>query len=400
MPRDVDVVRKGLSLEGRKVLLGISGGIAAVETVRLARELRRHGASLHVIMTRAATEVISPLAVRWATQANVDVEWDGDMSQLDGYDGLLIAPATRNTLAKHVNGVMDSPLAMAMAAAAGNGTPTMVVPSMHNDLFDDAVTQDLLDSVIARGTKVLVSPSEEGRRKQPDPIRIVAEFAHHLNRSPNHRNVLVLLGGTESSIDDVRVITNRSTGQTGFAICEELHRLGHQVTILAGRTSFDVEDSRFQIVHSPDAASMKCWAKDLIENDDFAIDAVISAAAISDYVVEDSFSGKLSSDENLDLRLSPFPKIIDGIVTWLRKQRGSDAGPVVGFKLLSDADEEELVAAARSQIERSGVSAVVANNLSWVRGDGRRALWVTMDEVSELADVESIVVAIDRLLLA
>tara|TARA_B100000287_G_scaffold106508_1_gene98848 strand:+ start:288 stop:725 length:438 start_codon:yes stop_codon:yes gene_type:complete len=145
---------------------------------------------------------------------------------------------------------------------------------------------------------------------------------------------------------------------------------------------------------------MKCWAKDLIENDDFAIDAVISAAAISDYVVEDSFSGKLSSDGNLDLRLSPFPKIIDGIVTWLRKQRGSDAGPVVGFKLLSDADEEELVAAARSQIERSGVSAVVANNLSWVRGDGRRALWVTMDEVSELADVESIVVAIDRLLLA
>ena len=73
MPRDVDVVLKSRALEGRKVLLGISGGIAAVETVRLARELRRHGAEIHVIMTRAATEVISPLAVRWATQANVDV---------------------------------------------------------------------------------------------------------------------------------------------------------------------------------------------------------------------------------------------------------------------------------------------------------------------------------------
>ena len=249
MPRDVDVVLKSRALEGRKVLLGISGGIAAVETVRLARELRRHGAEIHVIMTRAATEVISPLAVRWATQANVDVEWDGGMSQLDGYDGLLIAPATRNTLAKHVNGVMDSPLAMAMAAAAGNGTPTMVVPSMHNDLFDDAVTQDLLNSVIARGAKVLVSESEEGRRKQPDPVNIVAEFAHYLNRSPHHRNVLVLLGGTESSIDDVRVITNRSTGQTGFAICDGLHRLGHQVTILAGRTSLDIDDSRFKIVY-------------------------------------------------------------------------------------------------------------------------------------------------------
>lgn len=400
MPRDVDVVRKGLSLDGRKVLLGISGGIAAVETVRLSRELRRHGASIHVIMTRAATEVVSPLAVRWATQANVDVEWDGDMAQLDGYDGLLVAPASRNTLAKHVNGVMDSPLTMAMAAAAGNGTPTMVVPSMHNDLFDDAVTQDLLDSVVARGTKVLVSPSEEGRRKQPNPVSIVAEFAHHLNRGPHHRNVLVLLGGTESSIDDVRVITNRSTGQTGFAICDGLHRLGHQVTILAGRTSFDMDDSRFKIVHSPDAASMKCWAKDLIENDDLGIDTVISAAAISDHVMEESFSGKLSSDDVLNLQLVPFPKIIDGMVSWLAKKRGSNAGPVVGFKLLSGNDEKALIEAARSQIERSGVSAVVANDLSWVEGDGRRALWVTKDEVSELEDIESIVVAIDGLLLA
>ena len=400
MPRDVDVVLKSRALEGRKVLLGISGGIAAVETVRLARELRRHGAEIHVIMTRAATEVISPLAVRWATQANVDVEWDGDMSQLDGYDGLLIAPATRNTLAKHVNGVMDSPLAMAMAAAAGNGTPTMVVPSMHNDLFDDAVTQDLLNSVIARGAKVLVSESEEGRRKQPDPVNIVAEFAHYLNRSPHHRNVLVLLGGTESSIDDVRVITNCSTGQTGFAICDGLHRLGHQVTILAGRTSLDIDDSRFKIVHSPDVGSMKCWAKDLIENDEIGIDAVISAAAISDHVVDEPFSGKISSDDVLDLRLSPFPKIIDGIVTWLGKNRGVDAGPVIGFKLLSNSNEKELVQAARSQIERSGVSAVIANDLSWIEGDRRRALWVTMDEVSELANLESIVVAIDRLLLA
>ncbi|MBD19133.1 MAG: bifunctional phosphopantothenoylcysteine decarboxylase/phosphopantothenate--cysteine ligase CoaBC [Euryarchaeota archaeon] len=400
MPRDVDVVLKSRALEGRKVLLGISGGIAAVETVRLARELRRHGAEIHVIMTRAATEVISPLAVRWATQANVDVEWDGDMSQLDGYDGLLIAPATRNTLAKHVNGVMDSPLAMAMAAAAGNGTPTMVVPSMHNDLFDDAVTQDLINSVIARGAKVLVSESEEGRRKQPDPVNIVAEFAHYLNRSPHHRNVLVLLGGTESSIDDVRVITNRSTGQTGFGICDGLHRLGHQVTILAGRTSLDIDDSRFKIVYSPDVGSMKCWAKDLIENDEIGIDAVISAAAISDHVVDEPFSGKISSDDVLGLRLSPFPKIIDGIVTWLGKNRGVGAGPVIGFKLLSNSNEKELVQAARSQIERSGVSAVVANDLSWIEGDGRRALWVTMDEVSELANLESIVVAIDRLLLA
>tara|TARA_B100000579_G_scaffold436346_1_gene462055 strand:+ start:349 stop:840 length:492 start_codon:yes stop_codon:yes gene_type:complete len=161
-----------------------------------------------------------------------------------------------------------------------------------------------------------------------------------------------------------------------------------------------MDDSRFKIVHSPDAASMKCWAKDLIENDDLGIDTVISAAAISDHVMEESFSGKLSSDDVLNLQLVPFPKIIDGMVSWLAKKRGSNAGPVVGFKLLSGNDEKALIEAARSQIERSGVSAVVANDLSWVEGDGRRALWVTKDEVSELEDIESIVVAIDGLLLA
>ena len=87
-------------------------------------------------------------------------------------------------------------------------------------------------------------------------------------------------------------------------------------------------------------------------------------------------------------------------MTWLGKNRGVDAGPVIGFKLLSNSNEKELVQAARSQIERSGVSAVIANDLSWIEDDRRRALWVTMDEVSELANLESIVVAIDRLLLA
>ena len=115
MPRDVDVVSHGNSLEGKRRLLGITGGIAAVESVRLGRELRRHGAEIHVIMTKAATKVITPLAVSWATQSPVDVEWSGDMPQLDGFDAILVAPATRNTLSKHANGVMDSPLSMAIA---------------------------------------------------------------------------------------------------------------------------------------------------------------------------------------------------------------------------------------------------------------------------------------------
>ena len=161
MPRDVDVVTHGNSLDGKRILLGITGGIAAVESVRLGRELRRHGAEIHVIMTEAATKVITPLAVKWATQSPVDVQWSGDMPQLEGFDAILVAPATRNTLSKHANGVMDSPLSMALAAGTGNGTPILVVPSMHDDLFDDPVTIDLLEIIKNRGCSILISESEE-----------------------------------------------------------------------------------------------------------------------------------------------------------------------------------------------------------------------------------------------
>ena len=399
MPRDVDVVTHGSSLSGRRILLGITGGIAAVESVRLGRELRRHGAELHVIMTEAATKVITPLAVRWATQATVDVEWSGDMPQLEGFDAILVAPATRNTLSKHANGVMDTPLAMALAAATGNNTPILLVPSMHDDLFDDPVTSDLINRIEERGCSVLVSESEEGRRKQPSPEDIVSRLAHIVNRDESSRSILLVIGGTETPIDDVRVISNRSTGRTGWMLADYLYRKGHRVCVLAGRLSFVPSTICFPIIRSMDPLSMKCWVKDLIENEEMLIDSVVCAAAISDFVVSDSHSGKIPSGDDAVLNLTPFQKILDMIPGWL-SSNGRDNGHVIGFKLLSGSTEEELVNAARLQIERTGVSAVVANDLSQIDGDGPRAIWVTSTNVEKLNDTNHIGVAIDGLLRA
>ena len=399
MPRDVDVANHGSSLSGKRILLGITGGIAAVESVRLGRELRRHGAELHVIMTEAATKVITPLAVRWATQAPVDVEWSGDMPQLEGFDGILVAPATRNTLSKHANGVMDSPLSMALAAATGNQTPILVVPSMHDDLFDDPVTSDLIHRIEKRGCSIFVSESEEGRRKQPSPEDIVSRLSHIVNRDESSRSVLLVIGGTETPIDDVRVISNRSTGRTGWIIADYLYRQGHQVCVLAGSLSFEPSTICFPIIRSMDPVSMKCWVKDLIENNEMLIDSVVCAAAISDFVLSESHSGKIPSGDDAVLNLKPFEKILDMIPNWLASN-GRENGQVIGFKLLSGSNEEELVNAARLQIERSNVSAVVANDLSQLDGDGPRALWVTSNDVEKLNDTNHIGVAIDGLLRA
>ena len=97
--RDTDVEIRGDSLKGKRILLGVSGGIAAVDTIRLSRELRRHGCEVVVIMTKSAQEIVTPRAVRWASQGEVITKWDGDLSALEGFDGILVCPATRNLLA-------------------------------------------------------------------------------------------------------------------------------------------------------------------------------------------------------------------------------------------------------------------------------------------------------------
>ena len=113
--RDTDVEPRGSSLKNRRVVLGVTGGIAAVETVRLARALRREGADLLVIMTPSAQRIITPLAVRWASQAEVITDWDGDLTALNNADAVLVAPATRDVLASHVHGLQHGPLMMALS---------------------------------------------------------------------------------------------------------------------------------------------------------------------------------------------------------------------------------------------------------------------------------------------
>ena len=227
--RDTDVESRGSSLKNRRVVLGVMGGIAAVETVRLARALRREGADLLVIMTPSAQRIITPLAVRWASQAEVITDWDGDLTALNNADAVLVAPATRDVLASHVHGLQHGPLMMALSVARSRTTPTLFAPSMHVDLANDPVTDDLVEAVRAQGAHVFWGPEEEGKRKTPSVERLVAETAHAVNRNrPNRRNVVVTtLGATRSAIDDVRHVQNTSSGATGWSIADHLHKHGH-----------------------------------------------------------------------------------------------------------------------------------------------------------------------------
>jgi len=360
---DAGVSVSSRCLDGKQVLLAVSGGIAAVESVKLSRELRRHGASVVSMMTRSAEKVISPLALSWGSGSDVLTEWDSEMAQLGRFDGVLLAPATRNTIAKHVHGVMDSPLMMALSAARGSKTPLMFVPSMHDDLFDDPVTEELIDSLEFTGAFVLLEDPIESRRKQPSAPAIVANFSNIINKNlPGRKRIAITLGANRAQIDAVRAIQNTSSGQTGWAIAEHLYRMGHEVICIVGETSvqpsFHLPDLRFD--STPDGMLSLCIE---LASSEIAPEAWIHAAAVLDYIPRIEEGKKSSGEGQWDLSLFPVSKHIEELSELVK-------GMIrIGFKLEVDTSEDDLIESANKQISTYGLDAVIANFMDEVRNN-------------------------------
>ena len=362
--KDTDVEIRGNSLAGKKILLGVSGGIAAVDTVRLARELRRHGASVSVMMTHSAQKIITPLAIEWATQSEVITQWESDLSALDEVDGILIAPATRDLLASYLHGLQHGPILMSLSAARSRNCPVMMIPSMHADLADDPVTSDLVEDVQKLGIRVHWGKEQEGKRKTPPHDEIVARFAHYINQfNKNRKSVVVTLGATRSPIDDVRFVQNTSSGKTGYQIADYLYRHGHDVTCVSGVTSFPKPEWLPLDINADTPESMLLELTALTND---KIDAWIHSAAVLDYVVDDPAQGKLASQQGpLEVSLIESPK---HILELKEKCRGAVR---IGFKLETGIKQKELVRRAVAQLEYAEMTAVIANRLEDITDESK-----------------------------
>ena len=364
--RDTDVEVRGSSLSGRRVLLGVTGGIAAVDTVRLARELRRHGAEVSVIMTPSAQEIITPMAVRWASQGEVITDWDGDLSALSGFDAVLVTPATRNLIASFIHGLMNGPLLMALSAARGRGCPIMMVPSMHNDLANDPVTEDLVLQCAKQGIKVLWGAEEEGKRKTPNHEEIVARLGNLVNS--NGTSVVVTLGATRSAIDDVRYVQNTSSGKTGYLIADDLYRHGMDVTCVSGVTTVSKPDWLPLDIKCPEPDQMleelKALAKD-------RIDVWIHAAAVLDYIIPEPVEGKIASLQgDLNIQMKEGAKHIGELKDLC------EGATRIGFKLESGIKQKDLVHRAHAQIQTAGMNATIANRMEDYGKEGMPRGWL------------------------
>ena len=363
-----------------RLLLGVSGGIAAYKAIELARLAIKAGHSVRVIQTEASTRFVGTATFAGITGAPVlvsDFEPDalrgafpgdpvpehapiGHLELVERADAFLIAPASANTVAKLAGGHADNLLT---AAALACRRPLIVAPAMNGAMYEHPATQENLARLRARGVRVLepgtgslASLGEYGTGRLPEPPELLAAFEDALKagRELDGLKVLVTAGGTREPIDSVRFVGNRSSGRMGFALAEEAARRGADVTVVAANVSLP----RRTGIAYVDVET----AQELLDATDERFDqadVLLMAAAVADYRPEHAHAGKLKKDQaggELELRLVRTPDVLSTLAT--RRRPGQ---LLVGF---AAEHGDRAVEYAREKLDRKGVDAIVVNDVS------------------------------------
>jgi phosphopantothenoylcysteine decarboxylase/phosphopantothenate--cysteine ligase len=379
---------KSGKLAGRRIVLGVTGSIAAVECVKLSRELIRNGADVHAVMSKDAQGIIHPWALEFATGNPVTTEIDGRVQHVsfcgevpDRADILLIAPATANTISKMAFGIDDTPVTTFATTAIGGGMPVLVVPAMHGSMMAHKIVLENIEKLKSIGVRFLMPKIEESKAKMPAIDYIVSSVISLVGkRDLVGKKVLVIAGATEEPIDDIRVVTNRSTGETGVELARAAYERGADVELWMGRCETEIpgyiSTTRFSTFSSLWDLSKK--AKH---------DIVLFPAAVSDFTPK-KVKGKISSERtSITVTLDGNPKLID-------KMKGKF---VVGFKAQVNMKDEDLVKEAMALMKRSGCSLVVANSVENVKKGHTKVVMVTPDGTAEELEGTKFEVA-DRIL--
>ena len=363
-------------LTGVNVVLGVSGSIAAVKTVELAHELRRQGASVRAVMTDSATGIIHPWALEFATDNEVITEITGSVEHValcgrSGWgDVLLLAPATANTVGKVAAAIDDTPVTTCVTTALGADAPVVVAPAMHEPMYDHPGVLEAIDRVESWGVDFVDPRIEEGKAKIATEEAIVTATARAAGDRPlAGEHVVVTAGATTESVDPVRTLSNRSSGRTGRAVARACSVRGADVTLV-----HDGPDVPYATVERVESAAEMTEAVRQVAD---SADALVSAAAISDYTVEQAPEKIKSGQAELTLTLQPTPKLIDTV-----RSDNPDL-PIVGFKVETEGDDETLVERARGIRERAGLAFVVANDAGVMGAAETRALLVDADTATE-----------------
>ncbi|MGA1822011.1 MAG: bifunctional phosphopantothenoylcysteine decarboxylase/phosphopantothenate--cysteine ligase CoaBC [Thermoplasmatota archaeon] len=364
-------------LKGKKIVLGITGSIAAVECVKLARELIRNGADVHTVMSPEGSKIIGPYSMEFATGNPVITELTGAVEHVSlcgdvegRADLYLISPCTANTLGKIVTAVDDTPVTTFATTAIGTGIPVILVPAMHNTMYLHPIVQVNLDAARNMGLEIIDPLFEEKKAKMAPVKEIVDRCIRGLSGGEmKGRKILVVTGATREYIDDMRFITNRATGRTGTAIGLEAYYHGADVRILAGENVRDIPVYLDSVSFSD--TSDLIGKIELLQNEWGVPDAAYFAAGISDFTLEKR-EGKISSQKGgLTLDLVPTPKVISRFRKLYPESR------LIGYKAESVGNRKELIKRAYKRLKEVSMDLIVANDLKDVSEDRNRVMVIT-----------------------
>jgi len=364
---DRDIALKGHYLAQKKIDFVVTGGVASIESPRFIRELRRYGAEVRVWMTPSAEKFVSPLVFEWASKQAVITELSGSAQHISSSDAVVVAPCTLNFLSKIALGIADTAAATLIQSAMGR-LPIFIAPSMHSSLADVPAFQKHKKSLSMMPLVHFLEPeSSESKLKMISIESAVAAVCHRLQAQTfsSVPKVVIALGPTRSAIDDVRYVSNHSTGALGLQIAEEFYRRGFDVTAIAGPIQIPAPAFLRTIPVKTNSEMRRAMSEAVRRGADVAI----FCAAILDFEVTQSARGKLSSRSSYDVALKPSPKLIDSI--------SSPRLFKVGFKLESGVSEKELLQRAQEAIQKQKVELLVANRLEDVSSSGHRALLLT-----------------------
>lgn len=369
----------GSGLKGKHVVLAVCGSIAVVKTVELARELARHGAEVTAVMTPAAQKLLHPNSLQFATGKPVVTTLTGDVEHVqllgdvpEKADLLLVAPATADFLGKFALGLDDDPVLTCATVAVGTKTPIVIAPAMHEAMLDHPIVTQHAETIERMGLARLVAPKrEEHKAKMAEIPAIVDACIRALQ--PYRGRALVVGGATAEPLDDVRILTNRSSGRTALELSRALLRHGFDVELWYGHATIPVPaDLDVDVVPFRTHQELVDRAPDA---QDF--DAIWMPAAIADYTVEKR-EGKMASESDGEiLQLQPTAKIAPLL------QEASPDADLILFK--AEPVGADLEAKARARLERYGARAVLANTTKGFESEDNEILLVQPHEVTELA---------------
>lgn len=369
----------------KNILLGVTGGIAAYKSANIISKLKKRGYNVRVIMTKSATEIITPLTLEtlardrvvvdmWAEKANYEVE---HISLADWADLILIAPATYNIVGKIANGIADDMLSTVISASKA---PVYFALAMNVNMYGNPILNENIEKLKKYGYKFIEADSGflacnvngKGRLKDEEEIVQIVNKYFEKNSTLEGRKILITAGRTEESLDPIRYLSNRSTGKMGYSIAKVCREYGAEVTLISG-PSEEKDLDGVKIIKVKSALDMYETVKNYFDE----CDTFISTAAVADYRPKNTSEIKIKkADGSLVIELERNPDILFEMGKIKKNQK------LVGFC----AESVDLIKNAVGKLKRKNLDAIVANSVDYFAKDENKVYLIDKNEkVEELA---------------